>query len=258
MAEAGSQPRRDYEAGAHLELDLGAPDVALKQLVSAGGTFSGLINEVARAYTGVAREAVTWIVEVKPGSVRLPLRAEPASEEVAPSAIPELFAVIAEGVACIDAKAERPDFFTDRALEQAKALANLAGDDLPIRVRNGRASTTLSKRLMTNVDEVLGAPLESYGTVEGTLEGFNLHAPRPVFAVYEPLTGHRVDCHFTASVTVDDLRPAIGKRVGVRGPIKTRPSGVRISVEAETLYVFPDAPDLPGPDEVVGILNGYE
>jgi hypothetical protein len=111
---------------------------------------------------------------------------------------------------------------------------------------------------MTNVDEVLGAPLESYGTVEGTLEAFNLHGQKPTFAVYEPLTGHRVDCHFTASVTVDDLRPAIGNRVGVRGPIKTRPSGVRMSVEAETLYVLPDEPDLPGPDEVVGILKGYE
>jgi hypothetical protein len=244
------------EDQADLELQLGSAEVALKQLVSAGSIFAALINEVAKSYAGTQVEPVEWLVELRPGSVKMPVRGRP-STELRATAIPELSAAIAEGLAALDERAERPDYFNDKALEQAKALANLASPDAPISVRNGREKAELSKRVAANVDDVLGAPLESYGTVEGHLEGLNLHGARPRFAVYEPLTGHRVECRFTPQVTLDDLRPAIGRRVGVRGEIKSRRNGVRVSVAARELRILGEEADLPSPDAVFGILRGY-
>ena len=243
---------------AHLELDLDAPEVALQHLVSAAGTFGGLLREVARAYFGTAQEPVRWIVEVERGCVRLPLRPTPAQEDVSPSAFPELVATLAEGIALLDRTAERPEYFTDKALEQARALANLASSELPIKVRNGKAEVSVTKRIAANVDEVLGVPDVSYGTVEGLLEALNIHGTNKAFGVYDPLTGKKVECKLTGKVTVEDLGPAVSKRVAVRGPILSRSTGERISVQADELEIFLPEGDLPSPDDVLGILKGYE
>ncbi len=248
--------RQPHPESTNLELELGAPEVALKHLVSATGTFAGLINEVARSYLGAAREPVIWIVEVKPGSVKLPVRPQPATDAIRPSALPEMVTAIVEGLKLIESRPERPAYFTDTALQQAKALGNLASSERPVIVRNGREQAVLTKRVPANVDEVLGKPVASFGTVEGRLEAFNIHGPTPTFSVYDVLTGSPIACRLTERVTLEDLRPAIGRRVGVRGPLKRRPNGDPVTVEAWELRVFPSQGELPKPEDVLGILNG--
>lgn len=245
------------DGSAHLELELGATDVALHHLVSAGGTFAGLIHEVARSYLGTRKDPLRWIVTVEKGSVRLPLRPEVAHDEVAPSAIPGLIEAITNGLALLDMRAERPVHFSDKALQDAKALSNLVSDELPITVRNGKESAELSKRVAANVDDLLGPPETSYGTVEGALEGIQIHGAKNQFAVYDALTGVRTECRLSEDVTLDDLRPAIGKQVGIRGEITRRASGDRIIV-AHALSIFPSEDDLPSVEDVLGILEGYE
>jgi hypothetical protein len=63
-------------------------------------------------------------------------------------------------------------------------------------VANARASVHASKRLMTHVDEVIGIPHESIGTVEGKLEALNVHERPPRFAIYDLLTHRRIECYF--------------------------------------------------------------
>jgi hypothetical protein len=245
------------DSAAHLELDLDAPEVALQHLVSAASVFAGLLREVARAYFGTSQDPVRWVVEVQPGSVKLPLRPTPALEEVSGSAFPHFVVVVTEGIALLDKTAERPSYFTDKALEQAKALANLSGSEVPISVRNGAAKIPVTRRIAANVDDVLNKPDVSYGTVEGLLEAVNIHGTNRTFGVYDPLTGKKIECKLTGKVTVDDLGPAIGKRVAVSGLIVSRSTGERISIQADELEIFEDT-DLPSPEDVIGILKGYE
>jgi len=247
------------DSAAHLELDLDAPEVALQHLVSAASIFAGLLREVGRSYLGTTQDPIRWIVEVQPGSVKLPLRPTRALEEVSPSALPEVVALVTDGIALLDRTAERPRHFTDKALEQAKALSNLAGSEVPINVRNGasKVPVPVTRRIAANVDDVLGTPDVSYGTVEGLLEAVNIHDTNRTFGVYDSLTGKKVECKLTGNVTVDDLGPAIGKRVAVSGLILSRSTGERISIQADELEVFEDA-DLPSPEDVIGILKGYE
>lgn len=242
------------DSAAKLELELGARVVALRHLVSAASMFARLINEVARSYLGGQRDAVQWIVDVQPGSVKLPIRAEAPADQIAPFVLPELVNVIVNGLVVIEARPERPEHFSDRALEHAKALGNLSSAELPISVRNGHALAVLTKRIPANVDDVLGAPVVGFGTVEGLLEAFNIHGPSPTFSVYDLLTGRGVPCRFTERVTVEDLRPTIGRRVSVRGPIRFR-GGERTSVDAFELTVFPSEDELPSPSEVQGLLK---
>lgn len=237
-----------------LELEVGSGvEVELRHLVSASSTFSGLINEVAEAYTGVSRP-VKWFVDVEPGSVRLPLRATPGADGVHAAAAHEVSTVIVDGLAHLEREPTRPPYFTDKALEQSKALANLLTDDLPLAVRNGAGRLPLTKQLLVNAEKALGMPREGIGTVEGRLEALNVHEAKE-FAVWSA-DGQRVKCLFGRHLTLEDVLPAVGKRVAARGRIKTRPSGDRISVEVHELRIIGADPVLA--DEVLGIFEGRE
>ena len=94
--------------------------VELKQLVSASTTFAALINEVAKEYTGRGG-SVRWVVEVAPGSVKLPVRAEPASDEVAPSAVHAIPHWIADGLAQLSGNRRGPITSATKRWKKPKA-----------------------------------------------------------------------------------------------------------------------------------------
>lgn len=245
-------------ASNELELRLDAPEVALSQLVSAASVFAALLREVAKEYAGMDRDPIRWIVEVKRGSVTLPVKARPRDESLSEKDVPEIVSAVVTGLRTLDDAPRRPPFFSNQALAEAKALANLVTDDFHIAVNNGQLSADATKRLMTHVDEVLGKPRESIGTVEGRLEALDLHAKPRRFAIFDVLTDKRIDCYFTSHVTLDQVLSGVGRRVAVTGIIKTRPDGERVSVEARELRVFPREDELPSAEDVLGILPRSE
>lgn len=238
-----------------LRLELDSNDVSIQQLVTAAGAFGGLIREVARAYADTSKDPVRWVVRLEPGSTHVPVAPKPQLEEFNAAAIPEIVGAIATGLATLEEVPERPEYFTDKALEEARQLANLSSDALPINVRNGHAGTSVTKRLAANVDEVLGKPLLSHGTVEGRLEQFNVHGQKNEFSVYDARDGRRVPCRFTDTVTAETIGPAISKRVGVTGLIRTRPNGRRVSIEAESIRILGEE-GTPSMSDLFGVLKG--
>ncbi|OLE15172.1 MAG: hypothetical protein AUI36_38280 [Cyanobacteria bacterium 13_1_40CM_2_61_4] len=241
-----------------LELRLDAREVALSQLVSAASVFAALLREVAKEYAGMDRDPISWIVDVKPGSVALPVKARPRDESLSEKDVPKIVNAVVTGLRTLDDAPKRPPFFNNKALVEAKALANLVTDEFHIAVNNGQLSAEATKRLMTHVDEVMGNPRDSIGTVEGRLEALDLHSKPRRFAIFDVLTDKRVECFFTSHVTLDDVLRGVGRRVAVTGIIKTRPDGERVSVEARELRVFPAEEELPSPDDVRGILPRSE
>lgn len=230
-----------------LRLELGAEaTVELRHLVSAASIFAAFIQEVSRT---MAKDpsAVVWTVAIEPGSVVLP---------ATPQAEPHLRAALLEAIPCglalIEEKAERPPYFTDQALAQAQALANLASDELPVRVRNGAHDVKLSKRLVANIEAITREPQPRLGSIEGRLEEVNIHG-RPTFQVWERLSGTKVLCKAGDAITLEDLSEALGKRVEVRGRIREPKTGMTIDVKQ--LRVFPAEEDLPTAEDVRGILN---
>ncbi len=240
------------DARPDLELQIGSETpVELKQLVSVSEVFADLINDVAEAFTG-RRKPVKWTVEVRKGSVRLPLKAEPSSKEVRPSAMPEIASAIAHGIAQLEQEPVRPEYYTDQGLEYAKDLANLLSDDLPLSVRNGGERIPLTKQLLVNVDIVLGQSRSSFGSVEGRLEGLNIHGAKQ-FRVYSSIDGKAITCNFGRNIELDDVLHAVGKNVMVRGVVKTSPRGERSSIEAHSIRVL--GARVVTADEVFGIFE---
>ena len=191
-----------------LELKLDAREVSLSQLVSASSIFAALLREVAREYAGTER-AVKWTVEVKPGSVTLPIRGRSTSDKLSEASVSEIVSAVVLGLKTLNEQPTRPSYFNDQALREAKALANLVNDDLPrIAVLNGAAGTDATRQLMVHVDQVMGEGRESIGTIEGKLEALNIHEKPYRFAIFDLLTDQRIECYFGEEVDLEEVRVA--------------------------------------------------
>lgn len=230
-----------------IRLELDAEFVPLATLVTAAGTLQTLVNEVSREVRG---ESVQWTVALEKGSVVMPTKPQlPEAERRA------LVGAVAEGLSMVEDRAERPPYFNDRALVQARALGNLSTDEIPVRIRDGTNVVRLTKQTVAHVDQVTGSAQPRVGTVEGQLEAVDIHG-RPQFVVWERLTGTRVECVADVeAISLDELREALGRRVAVRGRIRASKSGKKRRVDASELRVFPAEEDLPSADEVRGILG---
>ena len=116
-----------------------------------------------------------------------------------------------------------------------------------------RSASTQFPYLATDADE--HGPIESFGSVEGKLEGLNVHEHK-IFYVWEALTGRRVQCNFADRIPLDDVLAAVTKRVAARGIVRRRRTGELVSVQAEELRVFPAEDELPRLGDVLGITHG--
>lgn len=246
-------------SGSGLIVEIDASELTLGRFDQLTHDIAALIREVAGELAG--RDAVRWVVEDvrRESPLRFELSAHPTKEEVPKHLVSQVAAAITSGITLIEERPERPAYFTDTALDRAKDLASRVGDDVRavrFRTRNGDIGepVTVTKRLVANVDDLIGPRLERFGSVEGRLEGLLAHTRR-VFYVWEPLTDRRIECIFGDRIPLDEVLSAFGRRVSVRGLIRTRKTGEKLSIEAREMYVFPPEEELPSVDEIEGILT---
>lgn len=242
-----------------LSLSLDGPAVAWDVFVRAARSWNVLLRSVDREVASGGQPNVTWEIEsiTKASPLSIELIAGPARAEVEPETVMRTVKALADGLKTIQSGARRPAYFSDRALESAKELAELHDKNLTfIKVRNGRATIDVTKRLSVNVDELIGPKTSSQGTVEGTLEVISIHGQHR-FSIYEPLTGHSVACHFRPD-QLEEVKGAFGRRVAVRGEIFSSASGKRLSVRVENFEAFPSEDDLPSIERMIGILGETE
>jgi len=247
------------DSGAYrLSLTLDGPEVAWDAFVQAARSWNGLLRSVDRQVAG-GQPNVTWVIQSisKASPLLIELVAHPARAEVKPEMVRKTVKAVTQGLRTIQHSARRPQYFSDRALANAKDLAELHERNVTsIKVRNGRATVEVTKRLSANVDELIGPKTSSEGTVEGTLEVISIHG-KPEFSIFEPLTSNRVACYF-APEQLEGVMKAFGRRVAAYGEIFASASGKRLSVRVESFDVFPAEEKLPGIDEMIGILGGDE
>jgi hypothetical protein len=239
-------------AKTNLVVEIDADDLTLGRFQQITQSLSGLVREVGEGVAKEHREPVRWVVsDLRRGSAVLELTPQRSRDDVPPDLPDRIADVIASGMALIEKQAERPAFFSDKALERARDLASPVGNEVrAVRIRRERAGkpterVTVTKRLAANVEEIIGGQVESFGTVEGRLEGIVVHG-RQVFYIWEALTNRRVECNFGNRIALDDVLAAFGKRVAARGIVRRRKTGEPVTVEVNELRVFPAEDELPG------------
>ncbi|MGA7761203.1 MAG: hypothetical protein WCA59_05605 [Candidatus Binataceae bacterium] len=225
-------------------------EIDLAQMVEAGNSFARMLREVERAVTGKQRESVKWIVSAaRTKSLELRVEGRLVNVRESPATVRTTVRQVVSGIKAISSRAKRPAHFSDIALEETRALANLAS----ISLKNGRAPIPLDRKVAEHVDQLIAPRLTSVGTVVGTLEGLTIHGRR-VFVIYEQLTGQRVECSFGPQFLDQALR-GFGKRVSVYGRVRSRLTGEKVAIDVEEFEIFPPESELPSAEEVRGILN---
>ena len=247
----------DLDTLVHLVLPVGR--VPLSQHLRAQTAFLDLLREVSRTVAATRDDPVQWVVaEVRPSSADYALVPVPVPRiRVTPETIHRMSEAIPAGLAALTERGERPQYFTDRALEHTRTLSALLTKDFPVvRISNGHARAEISREVATHVSRVLEQPyVIDMGTVEGRLEAVNVHdRDRRIFVIFDELTAQRIECRFGFRIPMDTIRQGIERRVAVTGEIRSRESGEIISVIANEIEVFPDPDDLPTADDVLGIL----
>ncbi|MBC5797366.1 hypothetical protein H5968_19965 [Sphaerospermopsis sp. LEGE 00249] len=218
---------------------------------------ANILHEVDQSLSEKKRPSVNWVVSsVTSGSVHLTIEGI-TTDRVAMAAIAEVVTTVETGIATLEEYPKRPPFFSDRALESARCLAGLIGEDmLTIQVGANSKKVNLTQHLVANVDELIGAHYKSFGSVEGVLKAIDL-SRKPLFRIYDLLIGKGVKCHFMPE-NIDSVKDALGKRVSVYGLIRSREDGQKVSVEVEEMEVFPSEIELPRIKDIIGILGGED
>ncbi|MFL5799166.1 MAG: hypothetical protein ACJ77A_14700 [Actinomycetota bacterium] len=251
---------RDSGSGAaeRFSLTLDGPGLTWANFVQASEALDGIMKSVDRSVSESAEPSVRWIIRSisKASPLVVEIEGRPARNDVKQAVVRKTVGAVANGIRRLQRRAERPPFFSDRALEKAKMLADLRGKNLSdIRVRKGKQQVEVTSRLSANVDELIGPKYSSLGSVEGTLEAITIHNKHE-FSIYDSLTGRRVRCNFGQRVDLDEVKQGFGDRVAAYGTIHYRATGEPVSVDVESFEVFPPATDLPSADDVQGILGG--
>lgn len=238
-----------------LELKFDAPTVELRLFTALSRDLSALLVEVGQVHTSTRSSPVRWMVDVKPGSVRLPVRGEPASDEHSLQVPHEIAATVVHGMATLEREAQFPTGFSVKAVELARKFAAQAvRSDVPVSLQNGGDPVKINERLLAHATEVIGPSMTSLGAVEGTLETLNIHETNQ-FNVYDPLTGRAVRCDFGDRLRLEEVTALVGKRVVATGDVISSPSGQTTSVEVRSLRALPEPATA---DQVFGILKGFE
>lgn len=242
-----------------LSLSLDGPAVAWDVFVKAARAWNVLLRSVDREVASGGPTNVTWEIETitKASPLSVGLLAGPSRADVDPAVVLRTVKAVTDGLKVIQGSAKRPAYFSDRALESAKELAELQDKNLTsIKVRNGTGTLDVTRLLSVNVDELIGPKASSEGTVEGMLEVISIHGQHK-FSIFDALTGHSVTCHFKPD-QLDEIKVAFGRRVAVTGEIFSSASGKRLSVRVEHFEVFPPEEQLPTIERMIGILGETE
>lgn len=237
-----------------LTVDIDGPMLPFDKFRKAQEELATILREVDRNLTGNQRPSVSWVVSsVSSGSVHLTVKGIP-QDDIPDFKVAEVVIAVESGIATLEEHPERPPFFSDRALESAKALANLVGKDiLMIQVGANSNKVNLTKHLVANVDELIGANYKSFGSIEGILNVIDL-SRKPIFKIYDLLTNKSVRCFFPSNF-LEEIKDALGKRVSVYGLIRSREDGQKVSIEIEEMELFPSEQELPSIEDMIGILE---
>ena len=227
---------------AKLTLTIDWPEITLERLSRLTSLWSDVVHEVGTDITG-KRGALKLVLADISFSSPLQVHATPTllRRRADPSTLATLSHAVVSGVRDLEKHADRPGHFSTRALELTRKLALFSNPERRLLVSNGTGDdTAITTRTIAAVDGILGPAVESYGSVEGQLEGIFTHGRR-LFYVYDALNGRQVRCFFGKSTQISDLLQYFGRRVIVSGLVRSKPlTGQPTNIRVSKITVFRD------------------
>ena len=236
-------------------IELDADSVTAGDFQSALDSFLTLVRELTRQINEKLPQD-SWRLTVQEGSQVVAM--QPDKVKLTESVRAMIYGALFDGLESLEREAKAPKYFTERALECARALSLIAhgprDQGTPVRVLSRQRSSAVTRATWINVSEILDWKYEDVGTVEGTLEVVSAHEGYE-FRIYEPLWLRAVRCHFQEE-RLQDALANFKRRVEVQGLVRYTKDGLPVSVNVMNITPLPDPKDLPSFRAIRGILSG--
>jgi hypothetical protein len=241
-------------AMARMTLRLDGDAIVLERFQVAVQAFVTLLTVVDRSFHHGTRTVRWRLAELSYASPAM-IAADSTDD---PAAL--LHGVILDGVEALEQAGRIPTELSDDAMEQISALGALRGHGgilgIELQAMNGRPGqgarvARVTQRSVATVQDALAGKFTALGSVEGRLEGINIHGRR-YFNIYEPVHGKRVRCIFPESMFAE-AKDSLGFRVLVSGEVQTNARGYPVTVTADKLRRLRDKQELPSLDDILGI-----
>lgn len=240
---------------ADLTLELQGRNITPEKFMKAVRAFFGLVNEITRELAG-PHEFINWTVQVKDGSNLVGIL--PGNANVRPMVLDNIYALVNEGISCLENSSEEPEGLPEPALKYIRDLGAVAGtgdedDDTTVRVWTKKLPAPITHKAAAHVATLLAESYEDFGTIDGRVQVISDEGNLHVF-ITEPVGGRRVRCFFEEEM-LSRFLAAFRKRVEVKGRIKYRRDHKPISIFATGITEYPSSKDLPSFREMRGIFR---
>lgn len=236
-----------------VRLKLSGPKITSEKFVRGVSSFLGMVSDVS-SKVAKNRNAVSWVISVESGSDIIVAEPLPVKESDA-EFIPSILKTIKSAADSLERGSEPPEDFPESSLEKMRDLASILGgkdhEIESVKIIIGDVPVNISHHTTASVDDILGAKSEAFGTIEGKLEMVTLRGG--YMAVYDDLTDRRVKCIFKSDL-LEEIKPALGKRVSVYGLVSYRQDGIPVSIRIQDFRIL-SKDDLPTFEDVRGILG---
>lgn len=166
--------------------------VYLADFLKAGNNLLELLSEVDISTSSDFKPTADWKLKILSYSSPATLVAESMVKEDRPDNRTIIIETTLEGIDNLRKTAERPQGWSDKALDLARDLAKTTQDtgDI-IEVFSDGASVNYDASIIGNVDIIIRPGREIYGSLQGVLERLNSHGDFN-FHLYEPILGRRI------------------------------------------------------------------
>lgn len=212
--------------------------IVVADFLEAANNLVRLVSEVDAALSGQFARTVDWAIRRLSYASPALLELEPIVKEGQPDNRAQITGAIVRGLEALKTDASRPRYFSDQALNSARALALVLGERVAsVEVFADDVVVDCNESIATNVRIILRPGKEAPGSIDGHLQALNSHGEFR-FALFEPVFGRRIDGRMARNAD-DSLKDQIiklyEKRVRVSGVIRTNIRGETIGVIAQSI-----------------------
>ncbi len=223
------------------------------RFMAAARAFFGYIEEVGKSASPDG-SSPNWVVRLREGSQLIGV--DPVSS-VPLEVVKAVYARVDRDIAQLASGDMDEAGLSEPALKHLRTLSEFAegvrGKPVAMRLWVCKQPKQLEPIIAKTIREDWKADYNDFGTIEGRLEAIQDHGNLQL-RIRDALLRQTVRCYIPDEM----LKDALGnfrKRVEVHGNIHYRKNGTPISIEVSKIDPLPDDDDLPGINDVRGILR---
>jgi len=207
--------------------------IPFRTVLQIGANSIGVLDDLDHAFSHEPQGALEWITDDVSTNGRLRIDLDSRVRQAKRKSISDVGSQVAgsfvSGLRTLEREGTTPPYLSEAGMRHARRMTNVLGHDGANRIIVSipkKAEAEVTPKAYQNISGLLKAPYASLGSIEGHLEGINLHQS-PRFIIYEQGTNKAVSCQFGPfrNELMDKIKDSLEKRVLVSGRLHRNAKG---------------------------------